>query len=308
MTVDDFSIFGISASILISIVSAVIALIAVYFTYTQAKISNDQFDLELKKIEKPIIIEKIQTKINPLQKDLEKEITAIDNKDLAWIVTNDLYYVPLIFPIPDKKEFHKSFPNNFHTPDLQRDSRLQELIKKIGMNVQKRYEIYTKIEDTLHRFTDEIDRSHFDKRVADLLIDTGYEIAIQAQKSTEPLDRFNTPEGYVETKKITKEKTGIIIKSLIIPTLFNPLKTDDPRVTWIGEGELPTKLFSKIFQHLKNDPIPQCTEIKRSIETDLASLRDLDNKILNDIEKLKEIYQAIYAIKECDLNPSQGAK
>ncbi|MDP2797392.1 MAG: hypothetical protein Q8N94_07785 [Methanoregula sp.] len=292
----------------ISIVSAVIALIAVYFTYNQAKISNNQFELELKKIEKPIIIEKIQTKINPLQNELKTEIKAINDKELAWIVTNDLYYLPLIFPIPDNKNFHKSFPDNFHIPDIQRDSRLQELIKEIGMNVQKRYDIYAKTEDTLHRFTDEIDQSHFDKRVVDLLINTGYEIEIQEQKSTKPLGRFETPEDYVENKKITKEKTGIIIKSLIISTLFKSLKKDDPRLIWIGEGEIPTKLFSKISQHLLNDPIPQCTEIKQSIEDDLASLSDLDNKILKDIENLKEIYQAIYAIKECDLNPSQGIR
>lgn len=109
MTVDDFSIFGISASILLSIISLGIALFAVYFTYTQVKISHNQFKLELKKVEKSIIIEKIQTKINPLQSELEREIKAIDDKELTWIVITDIYYRPLIFPISKLKNFMKSF-------------------------------------------------------------------------------------------------------------------------------------------------------------------------------------------------------
>jgi archaellum component FlaC len=303
MTVDDFSIYGISASILFSIVSLGIALFAVYFTYKQAKISNSQFELELKKVEKPSIIEKIQTKINPLQDELVKEINASDNKELAWIVTNDLYYFPLIFPIPAKKKFHKNFPNNFHTPDLRRDSRLRDLINEIGINIQKRYEIYTKIDDTLRRFTDYIDQSHFDQRISDLLDNTGFKIA-------DPVESFKAmgkiSVSVVELNTITKEKAGDILKSLIISTLFKPLEREDPCLIWIGEGGFSTKLYNKISQHLINDPIPQSAEIKQSIENDLVSLKNLDDKILKDIGKLKEIYQEIYRLKESDLNPPQG--
>jgi len=303
MTVDDFSIYGISASILFSLASLAIALLAVYYTSKSTKISHNQYELAQKMVEKPRILEIIQTIINPIQHDLEREIKAIDNKELAWIVTNDLYYFPLIFPIPNKKNFHENFPNNFHIPDICRDSRLKELIKEIGINAQKRYAIYQKIDDTLHRFTDDIDQSHFDQRISDLLEDMGF-------RTSDPFESFiltgNLSIDIFEINHITKYNAGIIIKSLIISTLFKSLDKDDPRLIWIGEGDFPTKLYSKISQHLINDPILHSDEIKQSIEGDLSSLRILDNKTLTDIRKLKEIYQEIYSLKESDLNPPQG--
>lgn len=302
MSVDDFSIYGVPVSILIALVSTGIALLAVYYTSKSAKISHNQFELAQKMVEKPRILELIQTIINPIKLDLESEIKAIDNKELTWIVTTDIYYRPLIFPISNLRKFYKDFLHSFHAADLQRDSRLQDIIKGFGINIQKRYDIYQKINDTLQQFTDNINQSHFDQRIADLLEGTDHKIS-------PPLESLkvmgNLSVSVRELNTITKEEVSNIIKSLIELTLLKSLEKNDPRLKWLGEENLTIKLCDNISQHLINDPVPHYDEIKQSIERDLVSLRDLDNNILTDIGKLKQIYQEIYMFKESELNPPQ---
>jgi hypothetical protein len=305
-------IFSVGVSTIANIGVAIGTGILAYFTYKSVKASETQVEISKKMVDGPLILENIQTIINPLQSELKNEIEAIESKELAWIIPNEdgnLYSRPLIFPISKLKFFYENFLDLFYTPGLRRDSRLQVLIDAIGSGIQERIVIFKKIDEVLYRFADDLDQSHFDKRVDDLLDSTDFKIIIQLPESTGlPEDLGRVSRSVLESNTITKTKAGNIIKSLIISTLFKPLEKNDLRLVWTGDFGLTTKLYGKISQHLINDPVPHSAEIKRSIESDLASLESLDKRILVSITMLKVIYQEIYSFKGSNLNTPQGIK
>jgi hypothetical protein len=307
MTVDDFSIYGISASIIISIVSAGIALFAVYFTFKQAKISHNQFELELKKIEKPRVVENIQTSLNTLQQELDIELNAINKDNLVWVFPNErnnYYMSPLIFPLSQLKFFYDNFLSIFQGPDIQRHPEISTLIKSIAVNLKKRHEIYQNIDLNVQQLINEIEQSHFNERIGNLFSKIShFSILPQLQecgKSDILLHDLNTNSDY------TKDLVDMFVKSMMISTLFKPLTKDDSRISCLGFSVITSEIYDKIPEFLKNDPIPHSEEIKNSIENLLDSLKTLDENILEDIGRIKKIYREIYTLKESEINQPQG--
>ncbi|WP_321507078.1 hypothetical protein [uncultured Methanoregula sp.] len=310
MAVEDFLIFGIPASLLISLASALIAILAIYYANKSTKISHDQYILAQKLIERPRVLENIQTLINPLILELENEISSIDNKDLAWIDPNEvgnLYARPLIFPISQSKIFFRRFQDIFYTPDLLRDPRLSILVDSAIEGIQERCSLYQELENSLNQFTNEIEGSHFDNRIADLLIDTDYRItALQPEPVRMSENLGSISIGVLERNTITRSRVNSLIKSLIISTLFKPLEENDLRLIWVGETDLSTRLYGKILSHTISDPIPTSDETRQFVENTLASLRGLNVTTLITLESLKRVYREIYSYKESELNPPQG--
>jgi hypothetical protein len=307
MTLDDFSIYGISVSILISIVSAGTALIAVYFTFKQAKISHNQFELELKKVEKPRVVENIRNTINSIEQELNLELKAINNIDVFWVAPNERnnYYMgPLVFPLSQLKFFHDNFLSNFLASDIQRSREISTMIPAISTNLKKRHEIYHNVDQQLQNLLKEIEESHYEKRREILFAKLNrFRMTVEVDDKGDLEPFFH---DIIETNTLTEEVVDPILKSMIISTLFKPLKKEDFRLGGLGFSTLTKELYDKIPEFLKSDPVPNSDHIIKSIKSLLDSLKILDENMLRDIKRIKDIYREIYSLKESELNPPQG--
>lgn len=307
MTVDDFSIYGISASILISILSAGTALFAVYFTFKQVKISNNQFELELKKIEKPRVVENIQNTINSIEQELNLELKAINNNDVFWVVPNERnnYYMgPLVFPLSQLKFFSDNLMSIFQESDLKRSQEISIMIPRISINLKKRHEIYENIDQKMQTLLKEIEESHYQKRREILFAKLNrHRMTFDVGEDGDLEPMFH---NIIDMNTLTEDVVDPILKSMMISTLFKPLEKEDFRLGGLGYSNLTGELYDKIPEFLNSDPVPSSDEIIKSIKSLLNSLKILDENMLRDIKRIKEIYQEIYALKESELNPPQG--
>lgn len=307
MTVEDFSIYGISISILISLASIAIALLAVYFTYKQAKISHNQFELELKKVEKPRVIENIQNTINSIEQELNLELRAINNIDVFWVVPNErnnFYMGPLVFPLSQLKFFYDNFLSVFTDSDIQRSQEISTMIHKISINLKKRHEIYQNVDKSLQTLVKEIEESHFDKRRDALLAKLNQSRVTFEINDNRDLEAFY--HNIIDKNNLTDEIVDPILKCMMISTLFKPIKKDDFRLGGLGFSTFTGELYDKIPEFLNSDPVPNSDDILRLIKSLLDSLKILDENILGDIKRIKDIYREIYSLKESELNPPQG--
>ena len=306
MTVDDFSIYGISASILFSLASIAIALFAVYFTYKQAKISHNQFELELKKVEKPRVVENIQNTLNSIENELTQELRTINGKDLFWVIPNEynnFYMGSLVFPLSRLKFFYDNFLSIFQGPDIKRNVEIATRIHSISLNLKKRFEIYQKIDQKLRMLITEIEESHYTQRREDLLAKTDrFKIISESSENGGPLFFF---QDHIGNYRLSEDNVDNILKSMLVSTIFKPLKKDELRLG-LGFSTFTGEIYDKIPDILAKDPIPKSEKIKKSIEELLHSLKTLDENILGDIKYVKEIYREIYTLKESELNPPQG--
>ena len=307
MAIEDFSIYGISASILISLAGTAIALFAVYFTYKQTKVSYNQFELELKKIEKPRVVENIQNTINSIEHELNLELKAIDNIDVFWIVQNEQnnYYIgPLVFPLSRLKFFYDNFLSIFQDSDIQRSREISTMIPAISTNLKKRHEIYQNIDQKLQNLLKEIESSHYDKRREMLFASLNSYRLISEKNENGDIELFFY--DIVDNNRISKEVIDPILKSMMISTLFKPLKREDFRLGGLGFSTLTKELFENMPELLKNDPVPNSDDILTSIKSLLDTMKILDENMLRDIKRIKDIYREIYSLKESELNPPQG--
>jgi hypothetical protein len=310
MAIDDFSMYGISASLIISLVSLAIAIYAVYLTYTQSKITHDQFQLELRKIEKPRILEKIQNALNNIQNEMENELGAIRGMQMVRFIGNEqnnLCLAPLVFPICAKRQFYIGFQKLFQGPENIPTERFSETIRSIDENLKERHDKYKLIDLDLQRLDSIIRRSEIDQRIT----------AIVSKQSTLYLkpegDSHDSYEIYrcdeiraIRENAITKNKFEDIVTSMIISTIFKPMKKDELRLGCLGYGFLVDELFPHIEKSIYEKPIPESDEIKKRVLKNLSSLKAIDESILKDIISMKDAYRDRYILTDAELDPYQG--
>jgi len=305
MTLDDFSIYGISASLLISLISIAIALFAVYFTYKQAKISHNQFELELKKVENPRILEILHNPLNTILHEMDIELRAIGEADLLWFVGNErnnFYVAPLVFPISPKKEFSVGFRQMFTGPEYIPTEKFSQIIWRVDDNLKRRYDDYRSIDKVLSNLEGNIRQDGIDQRVNALLS------KLETLKLEQNSDYYDIvfridPLEDVKQETISKKQLDDIIVSMVISTLFKPLKIDEIRLGCLGYGYLTAELFPHIENSILELPVPDAAAYKKRVLTHLASLKGIDESIRMDIDAMKEIYREKYILTEAELDP-----
>jgi hypothetical protein len=285
MSIDDFSIYGISASLFFSLVSLVISILAVYFSFRQAKISRDQFELELRKVEKPRILEKIQSELNGIKNELEQELHAIKKKNLVWFQGNEqnnIYLAPIVFPISKMKNFHSGFQQLFTGPEATPIEDFTQKISRIDENLEKRCEIYKSIDRKLFFLEKNIKQNDNEARITKILLKLG---TFSIKPDTKDKKIFVISKND-EFKSISKIKLSDIINSMIISTIFKRLKKDEFRLGCLGYGELVSELFPHIANSILDQPVPESEIIKKHILSNLATLKIIDESILIDIKSM----------------------
>lgn len=308
MTIDDFPIQGISVSILISLASIAIAVIAVYYTCKQAKISHNQFELELKKVEKPRILEIIHNPLNTILHEMENELREIGETDLLWFIgseRNDLYSASLVFPISSKKGFHVGFHQLFIGPENIPSKKFSQIIGRVDEKLNKRYDIYRLIDQELSHIEEIIRREGLDQRINSLALKA--ENFSLKQNADKTYTIFNSDErGLTKRGTIPKKELDNIIVSMTISTLFKPLKIDEIRLGCLGYGSLTAELFPYIENSILVIPVPDADSVKKRVISHLADLKGIDENILADIDAMRKIYQKKYILTDAEMDPYKG--
>jgi len=102
---------------------------------------------------------------------------------------------------------------------------------------------------------------------------------------------------------ISNEELNIILESLIVSSLFKPLRERDPRLGFLGFQFLTDDLSLKVPMILKEQPIPQSDVIVHSVTEYLQSLFIIDERIHTDIEKIRQVLREEYTLTEQELYP-----
>jgi hypothetical protein len=310
MAIDDFSIYGISASLIISVVSLGIAIYAVYLTYTQSKLSHDQFQLELRKLEKPRILEKIQNALNSIQNEMEIELGTIRKMEMVWFIGNEqnnLCLTPLVFPICKMKKFYTGFQKLFPGPENIPTEQFSETIRSVDNNLKDRHEKYKQIDLDLQRLGNLIRQAEIDQRITAIVSKQNTFFLVPSSESPESWDIYKYDEIVpFRENAITKNELEVIVTSMIISTIFKPLKKDELRLGCLSYGFLIDVFFPHIEQSIHEKPIPESEEIKKRVLKNLSSLKAIDESILKDIISMKDVYRDRYILTDAELDPYQG--
>lgn len=310
MAVDDFSIYGIPASLFFSLVSLGISFLAVYFSFRQAKISHDQFELELRKVEKPRVLEKIQNALNGIKNEMEQELYAIKKKEMVWVIENEqnnIYVAPLVFPISKMKNFNSGFQKLFTGPEATPTEDFTQKISRIDQNLKKRHAIYKSIDRKLYFMEKYIKQNENEARIKKILLKLRTFSIERDVNNEKNLIIYKTDENRkIKVNTIPKIKLQDIINSMIISAIFKRLKKNEFRLGCLGYSDLVNELFPQIANSIFDQPLPESEIIKKQILSNLTNLKELDESILTDIISMKEIYGKKYILTDAELDPYQG--
>ena len=304
---DEFSILGISLSTIANLLVALGTILLAYYTYKSVRASEEQVKLTRNTIEKPRILEKIQNVLNGIGNEMELELRAIKESDLIWLIgseQNNLYTAPLVFPISSKKEFNIGFRKLFTGPEYIPAERFSQIIGRVDENLKKRLDTYRLIDQELSRLEGNIRKDGIDQRINTLL--SKLEIfSIKLNVGDSPVT-YTIYRNNAKENTIAKAQLYDIIVSMVISTLFKPLKKAELRLGCLGYGFLTDELFPHIAESIQNQPIPEADEIKERILSYLAFLKNIDESIFTDINSMKEVYRQKYILTDTELDPYQG--
>jgi hypothetical protein len=305
--VDEFSILGISLSTIANLLVALGTILLAYYTYKSVKASEEQVKLAKNTIEKPRILEKIHNVLNGIGNEMDLELRAIQQSDLIWLIGSEhsnIYVVPLVFPISPKKDFNIGFRRLFTGPEYITAEQFSNIIEKVDENLKKRLDTYRLIDQELFRLEGNIRQDGIDQRINTLLS--------KLEIFTVKLNVGDSPVAYTIYRNNAKENTISkaqlydIIVSMVISTLFKPLKKDELRLGCLGYGFLTDELFPYIAESIQNQPITEAGVIKERVLSYLANMKGIDERILADINSMMEVYREKYILTDTELNPYQG--
>ena len=300
--------FGIGISTIANLGVAIGTGLLAYFTYKSVKTSEEQVKLTRNTIEKPRILEKIHHALNTIQNEMGGELRAIGETDLVWLIgseRNNLYTAPLVFPISPKKEFNVGFRQLFTGPEYIPTEQFSQIIGRVGENLNKRYDTYRLIDQELSRLERNIRQNGLDQRINELL--SKLEIFKLEPNAGDSYTIFQITElEDIKYSTISKKQLYDIIVSMVISTLFKPLKKDELRLGCLGYVFLTGELFPHIENSILDLPVPDADSVKKRVLLHLASLKGIDDSILADINAMKEIYREKYILTEAELDPYKG--
>jgi hypothetical protein len=300
--------FGIGISTIANLGVAIGTGLLAYYTYKSVKTSEEQVKLARNSIEKPRILEKIHNALNSIKNEMDVELGAIDDTDLVWLTgseRNNLYTVPLVFPISPKKEFNVGFRQLFTGPEYIPTEQFSQIIGRVDENLNNRYDTYRLIDQELSRLEGNIRRDGLDQRINSLLLKLKFfRLKPNADDSYSIIQIDDL--DVIKRGTIPKKQLYDIIVSIVISTLFKPLKKDELRLGCLGYVFLTGELFPHIENSILDLPVPDADSVKKRVLSHLASLKGIDENILADINSMKEIYREKYILTEAELDPYKG--
>jgi hypothetical protein len=307
----EIEFWGIGISTIANLGVAIGTGLLAYYTYKSVKASEEQVILARNSIEKPRILEKIHNTLNGIKNEMEIELRAIQQTDMVWLIgseQNNIYLAPLVFPISPKKEFNLEFHSLFTGPEALTTNQVFESIKRIDENLKKRHDRYRLIDQEFSRLESNIRTTEFDLRVKELLKKTKFRKKNPYSPTPDDLYEFIYWDELTEIQvgSIQKRRLYDIIVSLMISGIFKPLKKDEFRLGCLGFGFLTQELFLHIEKSLQEKPVPESDTIKQKIQSHLTNLNEIDEKILADINTMKEAYRKKYILTDAELDPYQG--
>lgn len=310
-SVEEFSLFGISLSTIANLLVAFGTILLAIYTYKSVKASEEQVKLARNSIEKPRILEKIHNVLNGIGGEMEQELQAILQNDPIWLVGSDqnyLYTIPLVFPISYKKNFNIGFYKLFTGPEYIPTEQFPQIIERIDENLKKRLETYRLIEQEFFRLEVFIRNNEIDTRIKTLLsklVVFYLKPNMGDSVSTYIIYRVDEREN-IKENTISKIQLYDTIVSMIISSIFKPLKKDELRLGCLGYGFLTEELFPHIEKSIQDQPVPEMDVIKKSVLSHLADLKEIDESILADIDLMKKIYREKYILTDAELYPFRG--
>lgn len=289
-------------AIVVNLAVAFGTILLAYFTYRSVKASEQQVEMARKSIEKPRILENITDIIEKVQSDVIGDINCIQKNELVWFVSNErnFYYTcSLVFPISKLKRFYTDFHEIVSGPGWDANTQLTNLSISTGTYLSQRYDIYSQINERLISLVKEV-RAYLEKNRSVFL-----ESLDSIQIEEEPGQRIFSVRKKSGEKiaTISGEELNIILESLIVSSLFKPLREKDPRLGFLGFQFLTDDLSLKVSMILKDKPIPQADSIVHSVTEHLQSLLIMDEIIDADIEKIRQILRDEYTLTEQELYP-----
>jgi hypothetical protein len=300
-------IVGIGISTIANIGVALGTGLLAYYTYKSVKASEEQVKLARNTIEKPRILEKIHTVLNGIGNEVEQEQRTITQSDLIWLIgseQNNIYLAPLVFPISPKKDFNIGFRRLFTGPEYIPAEQFSQIIERVDENLKKRLDSYRLIDQELSRLEGNIRQDRIDHRI-DMLLSKLKINSLRLDISVSP-EIYSIYANNAKEAAISKAQLYDIIVSMVISTLFKPLKKDELRLGCLGYGFLIYELFPHIAGSIQDQPIPDADAIKERILLHMETLKGLDEYILTDVNSMKEVYRQKYILTEKEMDPFQG--
>jgi hypothetical protein len=160
------------------------------------------------------------------------------------------------------------------------------------------------IDQELSRLEGNIRKDGIDQRINTLL--SKLEIfSVKLNVGDSPVT-YTIYRNNAKENTIAKAQLYDIIVSMVISTLFKPLKKSELRLGCLGYGFLTDELFPHIAESIQNQPILEADAIKERVLSYLANMKGIDERILADINSMKEVYRQKYILTDTELDPYQG--
>lgn len=256
-----------------TISNSILVLALVVITYWYAKKVNEQTDLMVKDRERNKILDEVQDDLTPTIYHLEKEIEAIQNNKIFWSKRGEV------------GEFGPMYGGN-------------ETIKRL-FNANSAV-----FKDVIHKDTDLerkfISHDDFRKKLNELYVEIEREVKTPKLKERLKVLVKEFNESREEAYKLRGEhfeKPEQIFGNFIINFRYPIERSPDTIQSHIDFWE---KYRDEL---LKFRDTPQIKELDKEIESILSQLKELDEKLLEKIEKIREEYRVKYNFTKYEIDP-----
>ncbi len=284
-----------------TLVLAVVTGFLAYFTYCHMRSSDRQLEMLMRSTEKPMVLELILGILNTIYSDLNRENEIIDEKDILWLgedVPNNLDLVPLVFPISSNKDFYTDIPQKASPQFIASNPDIQQRINTINFQLEKRRQLYEDMADTMGEIEEIIEKSGLN-RIIEVLFSKDIPIQRRARIGGDPFELYQDENNYIGL--VTQKKLEEITISMLISSLFKPLRVDEFRVECLGYSQLTQEFLPDIEEILKGLPNQEIAPYIKRIETLLDVLKETNQSILADIIALRNVLKDRYYLTESEM-------
>jgi hypothetical protein len=255
----------------IGIISDIVLVTAlVVITYWYAKKVSEQTDLMVKKQERNKILEEVQDVLTPTIHHLKNEIEAIQNNRILWSKRGGVEEFGPRYSGDEtiKRLFNVSSP--VFKDVIHKDTDLERKFISHDNFREKLNELYGKIKE-------EVITPEFEAGLQGLV-----------NKFNESGEGANLVDNFDEVKR----SIGYFIISK-----FTPERSTD--------SSMPLHDFWEEYRNelLKFRDTPQIKELDKEIEGIISQLKELDEALLENIEKIREEYRVKYNFTKYEIDP-----
>lgn len=292
------------ASIAVAIGTLMLALFTVflaYSTYRHMQSSDRQLELLKMSTERPMVLEFIRETLNPIYNDLTHENEIIKKKDILWLgenVTNNLDQVPLVFPISLSKDFYASILKMVSPSLITSNPDIEKQLDTICFHLEKRRQLYEEMTESISGIERIIEESDLNEIIG-VLFSKDISIERKPQIGGESYELYLGENNSIGV--ITQKKLEEITISMLISSLFKPLKSDEFRIGSLGYSQLTLEFLPYMGEMLRRLPDPKIAPYVQRIDILLDILENTNSAILADTNTLRNILKDRYYLTESEI-------